>query len=120
MQISCGVVSEISVPDIQWGDRSVCTAAPIPLEWAEGAGGDSGTEYPAGSYTYGDRDSAEVCSECSGRVFEREVSLETVSALCKDRERILGEAPVVAGVLREYGGVERGADPEICPVAGEE
>ena len=81
MQISCGVVSEISVPDIQWGNRSVCAAATIPTEWAEGAGGDSGTEYPAGSYPYGDRDSAEVCSECGGRISEGEVGIETVSAV---------------------------------------
>ena len=81
MQISCGMVSEVSVPDIQWGDRSVCTAATIPVEWAEGAGGDSGTEYPAGSYTYGDRDSTEICGEFGVRVSEGEVSIETVSAL---------------------------------------
>ena len=81
MQISCGMVSEVSVPDIQWGDRSVCTAASIPVEWAEGAGGDSGTEYPAGSYPYGGRDSTEICGECGGRVSEREGSIETVSAL---------------------------------------
>ncbi len=49
MQIPCNILSEVSVPDIQWGDRSVCAAAAIPVEWAEGAGGDSGTEYPAGS-----------------------------------------------------------------------
>ena len=81
MQISYSMVSEILVPDIQWGDRSVCTAATIPDEWAERKGGDSGTEYPAGSYTYGDRNTAEVCSECGGRVSEREGSIETVSAL---------------------------------------
>ena len=81
MQISCGMVSEVSVPDIQWGDGSVCTAATIPTEWAEGAGGDSRTEYPAGSYPYGDRDSAEICGEFGGRVSEGEVSIETVSAV---------------------------------------
>ena len=31
----------------------------------------------------------------------------------------VGEAPVVAGVLREYGGVKRGAGTQICAVAGE-
>ena len=81
MQISCSVVSEVSVPDIQWGDRSICKAAIIPVEWAEGAGGDTGTEYPTGSYTPGDRDSAEVCSECGDRVSEGEGSIETVSAV---------------------------------------
>ena len=81
MQISCGVVSEISVPDIQWGDCSVCTVATIPVECAEGAGGDRGTEYPAGSYPYGDRDSTEICGECGSRVSEGEVSIEVVSAL---------------------------------------
>ena len=81
MQISCGMVSEVSVPDNQWGDRSVCTAATIPVEWVEGAGGDRGTEYPAGSYPYGDRDSAEVRSEWGVRVSEREGSIETISAL---------------------------------------
>ena len=59
----------------------------VPVAYAmaptggEGAGGDRGTEYPAGSYSSGDRDSAEVGSECGGRVSEREGSIETVSAL---------------------------------------
>ncbi len=81
MQISCGMVSEVSVPDIQWGDRSICKAAIIPVELAEGAGGDSGTEYPAGSSPYGDRDSAEVRSECGVRISEGGISVKTVSAV---------------------------------------
>lgn len=75
------MVSEVPVPDIQWRDRSIWEAAIIPAEWTERKGGDRGTEYPAGSYTYGDRNTAEVCSECGARVSEREVSIEAVSAV---------------------------------------
>ena len=81
MQISCGMVSVVSIPDSQWRSGGICETAIIPVEWAEGAGRDSGTEYPAGSYPYGGRDSTEICGECGGRVSEREGSIETVSAL---------------------------------------
>jgi len=81
MQLPCSILSEVPVPDIQWGGGSVWEAAIIPAEWAEGESRDIGTEYPAGSYTYGDRNTAEVCGQFGVRVYERAVSIEAFSAL---------------------------------------
>ena len=81
MQIPYNILSEVPVPDIQWRNSSVWEAANIPAQWAERAGRDTGTEYPAGSYPYGDRNTAEVCGEFGVRVSEREVSIEAVSAV---------------------------------------
>ena len=102
MQISRGILSEISVQDTGRRSSDVCNPASVSVMQSERWRRDTGDKCTAGSRAHRAGDTAEVRGIQNHRLSEREAGIADVRPISEVAEAILGPARLVTRVLRKH------------------
>ena len=119
MQIPCGLVSKIPIPDFEGRSGKVGSRddqAAVRME----ADKDLGGKCAGGPYPLGLVHSSQVLGIGGGGIPEREERHQNVQPAHGAEEAILGQALLGTGILCQHSGPGRRTDQEIRKMANEE